>query len=126
MAKQRIYQFDLNGQTKTLDFGMYCWELFGEMMHVGPDQIMTVFHGETTFRAMRTVVYCGIVANDYLHDAPPSVTEADIVKWLNDSPEVLGSIFTTAMQVFFDIDAKAEKTEKAQKKSPLRSRKSKK
>lgn len=127
MAKQLVYQFELGGQTRTLNFGMYCWELFCEKMNIGPSDIMSVFKDGGTFRAMRMIIFCGIAANDFLNDLPISVTENDTAKWMNESPTLLGKVFTTAMNTFFDIDGKKEEgPERGQKKSPSRSKRSKK
>lgn len=125
MAKQLIYQFDINGQVKTLNFGMYCWEMFCEKMDIGPDEIITVFMGKTTFKAMRLIAYCGIVANDFIQGVPDSVSESDIIKWLNDVPDVMQDIFNAAMKAFIGPQTEKE-ISKPQKKSPSRSKKSKK
>lgn len=125
MAKQLIYQFDIGGQTRTLNFGMYFWELFCEKMGVGPSDIMSVFKDGGTFRGMRMIVFCGIAAHDFLNDLPTSITESDTAKWLNDSPEMMGDIFTIAMRTLFGVSEKTEGNGN-QKKSPSRSPKSKK
>lgn len=124
MAKQLKYQFDINGQTRTLDFGMYCWELFCEKMEVKPDHIQAPFLDHRQFKAARLLVYCGIVANDCLSGQPDSVTEQDVIKWLNADPDVMNLIYETAMKTFYGIDE--IKVKEDDKKKVSRSRKSKK
>jgi hypothetical protein len=111
MAKQLIHQFDINGQTRTFNFGMYCWEIFCEKMDVAPGDMLTVFQGGKTFKAIRFVVYCGIVANDFLNGVPDSVTEREVAAWLNNEPDGMGLIFNAAMLTFYDTEA--EKMEDA-------------
>lgn len=122
MARQLKYEFEIGGKVRVLDFGMYCWELFCEKMNIGPDNLLFVFQGGTTFKAMRLVVYCGIVSNDFLSGRPDSVTEEEVTKILNDSPEAMNEVFKTAMTCFY---GEAEKKKKA-KQSHSRSKKSKK
>lgn len=126
--KQLIYQFDIAGTTRTLDFGMSCWEMFCEKMDVAPSDILSVFQGGKTFRSMRMVAYCGIAAHDYLEGKPSTVTEQEVAKWLNANPQVMESIFAAALGTFYGVDTSAVKaeTEPASKKKASRSAKSKK
>lgn len=122
MAKQIKYEFIIGGEKRTLDFGMYFWEIFCEKMDIGPDNLLTVFTGASTFKSMRLMTYCGIISNDFLNGMPDSVTEEEVARMLNDNPEVMNEIFAKAMSVFFG----GEETEKKKKASPSRSKKSKK
>lgn len=122
MAKQTKYEFIIGGEKRILDFGMYFWEIFCEKMNIGPDNLLTVFTGASTFKSMRLMTYCGIISNDFLNGIPDSVTEAEVAKMLNDNPEVMSEIFTKGMSVFYG----GGETEKKRKVSPSRSKKSKK
>lgn len=124
MARQLKFEFELGGNSVVLDFGMYCWELFCEKMNIGPDELLAAFQGGTTFKSMRMLAYCGLSANDFLLDVPETYTEVEVAKMLNDSPEVMNDIFNKAMECFYGI--KEEKPKSGQKKSPSRSKKSKK
>lgn len=126
MAKQLVYQFELGGQTRTLNFGWYCWELFGEKMDVNPDEVIACFQGPKTFRAMRIVVYCAIVANDYLNRLPNSVTEQDVAIWLNENGEIMNEIIVAALQNFTGINADEIEVKNPSKKKSSRSKRSKK
>jgi len=106
MEKVTVYQFDVKGQTLTLDFGMYCWDLFCERMHASPSRISEVFSGSQTFKAMRCLIVCGVEANAYLRDLPNSATEADVTKIINDSPEIMGKMVRVAFETFIALNQK--------------------
>lgn len=113
MAKQLKYQFDIDGKTLTMDFGMYCWEVFCEKMDIRPEDMVLSFDGPSTFKRMRMVAVCGSIANDYLEDNPDPMSEKEITRILNGNPEITKTIFETAMSTFFgtekeDMDGSAK------------------
>lgn len=99
MARQVVFDFDLGGSTRRLNFGMACWEFFCERMNVPPADILASFTGPTLFKAVRMVVYSAIASHDYLKGSPPSVTEIDVANWLNEDPGLIQEIFTIAVAV---------------------------
>ena len=106
MKKTTVFQFVAQGRTLTLDFGWYCWELFCEKMNVSPSRITEVFTGPHTLKAIRCLIVCGVEANAYLRDLPKSITEADVTKMINDSPELMGEILNTAAGAFITLNQK--------------------
>lgn len=110
MKTKTVYQFDIDGQTRTFDFGMYCWSLFCEKMDVSPAEVLTAFTGPQTFKALRYLLFFGITANDHLRGLPDSITEVESVKMINDSPELIGDIFNVAVEAFIALNQKAVET----------------
>lgn len=123
MAKQLVYQFEIGGETLTMNFGMYCWELFCEKMDIDPSNLLSVFQGGKTFKSMRMIAYCGIMADDYMNDRPSVLSEKDIAKFLNDDPKMMNDIFDAALNTFY---FQGEKKPETGKKKVSRSTKSKK
>lgn len=128
MARQRVFEIEIGGKKRTLDFGLYCWEVFCEKMNVPPGEILGVFQGPATFKAMRILLFSAIIANDFLYGQPNSVTEREVAGWLNDDPGKIQEIFTIAIsnlmpEVQEDVP---QKVSKDNKKKASRSKTSKK
>lgn len=148
MAKQIIYQFDIGGQTRTLNFGMLAWDIFCETMNVSLGKSMGCFavlktdesgnpiEGENGLfmynespsigRASRVICYAGIVSNDRLNGVPDSVSLADIDAIYNETPEIIADIASTAINVRTEKILDQVKADNGSKKKASRSKKSKK
>lgn len=156
MAKQLIYQFDINGTTRTLNFGMLAWDIFCEEMDISLLHSMECFarprkdeagnpaidaEGNIQYepspqvgKASRMICYAGIVCNDRLNGIPDSVTLAEVNSLYNDDPDMIADIAAVAIDLRLEkvrdkLDAQKEKAAAEappSKKKASRSMKSKK
>lgn len=120
MAKQIEFEFDIAGVKRSLNFGMYCWEVFCDKMGISASEIVSSFQTGNVFKAMRMLVISGIDAHDYLAGNPNSVKEVEVTRWINDDPGFIDKVFGSAMSVFIDshkTEAEANQSEEDQKKS---------
>lgn len=106
---------------RVLNFGMICWEKYSESMEVGPDEIISVLKSNKSFRAMRTLVYSALKAQEYFDDKD-EITEKQVAEWINDDFGIVQQIFAKATETLIEKQTAGS----GEKKSRSRSTKSKK
>lgn len=96
MVVKTKFTYSLGGKKIHADFCMYCWEVFCEIMDTSLDDIMNCFTDKRSIRAMRTVIYSGIQAYDYLNDKESGLTEKDVTKLVSKDPKKALAIVSEA------------------------------
>lgn len=96
MAKQLRFEYELGGEKRVLNFGYLCWEIYCETMDIGPDEIVSVLKTSKSFKAMRTLIYSAIRAQQMLDKSTIIISEDDIIPWINDDFDKVQEIFYQA------------------------------
>lgn len=85
MTKQRgYYKIKLGGKERTLHFSMNFWAAFTENMDIGLENLAEVFAGNLSLKAIRSLVYCGILTNDQEQGNAIDYNEFTVGIWLED------------------------------------------
>jgi hypothetical protein len=85
MTKQRgYYKIKLGGKERTLHFSMNFWAAFTENMDIGLEGLSEVFAGNLSLKAIRCLVYCGILTNDQEQGNAIDYNEFSVGIWLED------------------------------------------
>lgn len=85
MTKQRgYYTIKLGGKDRTLHFSMNFWANFTETMGIGLDGLGQVFAGNLSLKAIRALVYCGILTYDQEEGNEIDYNEFKVGVWIED------------------------------------------
>ena len=83
--KKRGYiTIKLGGRNRTLHFSMNFWAIFTEQMGIGIDKIAETFQEGLNIKAMRSLIYAGILAYDQEEGNPIDYNEFKVGNWMED------------------------------------------
>ena len=83
--KKRGYiTIKLGGKNRTLHFSMNFWAIFTEQMGIGIDKIAETFQEGLNIKAMRSLIYAGILAYDQEEGNPIDYNEFKVGNWMED------------------------------------------
>jgi len=83
--KKRGYiTIKLGGRNRTLHFSMNFWAIFTEQMGIGIDKIGDTFQEGLNIKAMRSLIYAGILAYDQEEGNPIDYNEFKVGNWMED------------------------------------------
>lgn len=83
--KKRGYiTIKLGGRNRTLHFSMNFWAIFTEQMGIGIDKIGDTFQEGLNIKAMRSLIYAGILAYDQEEGNPIDYNEFNVGNWMED------------------------------------------
>lgn len=74
----------LGGRNRTLHFSMNFWAIFTEQMGIGIDKIGDTFQEGLNIKAMRSLIYAGILAYDQEEGNPIDYNEFKVGNWMED------------------------------------------
>ena len=85
MTKQRGYhKIKLGGKQRTLHFSMNFWANFTEILGIGLSDLGEVFSGNLSIKAIRALVYSGILTYDQEEGNQIDYNEFKVGVWLED------------------------------------------
>lgn len=83
--KKRGYiTIKLGGRNRTLHFSMNFWAIFTEQMGIGIDKIGETFQDGLNIKAMRSLIYAGILAYDQEEGNPIDYNEFKVGNWMEE------------------------------------------
>jgi hypothetical protein len=96
MTKQRGYhKTKLGGKIRTLHFSMNFWANFTEAMGIGLEGLGDIFASNLSLKAIRTLIYAGLLAYDQEEGNEIDYNEFKVGVWLEDlNAEELEKIIT--------------------------------
>ena len=101
MKKQRgYYKIKLGGKQRTLHFSMNFWANFTDIMGINLEGIGELFAGGLSIKAIRGLIYSGMLANDQEQGNEIDYNEFQVGVWLEDVDaktleEVIGAMTET-------------------------------
>jgi len=85
MTKQRgYYKIEMGGKERTLHFSMNFWANFTEILGIGLSELGEVFSGNLSIKAIRALVYSGILTYDQEEGNEIDYNEFKVGVWLED------------------------------------------
>ena len=85
MTKQRGYhKIKLGGKQRTLHFSMNFWANFTDSLGIGLEGIGEVFANGLSIKAIRALVYAGLLAHDQEEGNEVDYNEFKVGMWLED------------------------------------------
>jgi len=85
MTKQRgYYKIEMGGKERTLHFSMNFWANFTEILGIGLSDLGEVFSGNLSIKAIRALVYSGILTYDQEEGNEIDYNEFKVGVWLED------------------------------------------
>jgi hypothetical protein len=99
-------EITLGGQKRTMDVSLNTWDMARKRLGVSWAKLSARFSGNEAISTFRTLVTCGIVANDRNNDRPDSVTEDQVTEWLMSNSGELIAISEAVKKSSLAIAAK--------------------
>jgi hypothetical protein len=98
--KKRSYlTTKIGGKNRTFHFSMNFWSEFTEQMGISLEQIGEAFSNGVSLKALRAIVYSGLLANDMENDNPIDYNLFKVGQWMDDiTPEQINEIIETMLQ----------------------------
>jgi hypothetical protein len=90
-ASERV-EITLGDKTRVLNLNMRCWQDFCKFMGVSWEDAAGCFSGKAAIRAICTLVFCGIIANDSATGQPFSITYTRVLELATDDFDNLAKI----------------------------------
>jgi hypothetical protein len=82
--KRGYYTIKLGGKNRVMHFSMNFWANFTELLNISLQDLGTVFDGGVSIKAIRALVYAGILANDQEQGNEIEYNEFKVGMWLED------------------------------------------
>lgn len=82
--KRGYYTTKLGGKNRTLHFSMNFWAELTELLEVSLEDVGSLFSKGLSIKAIRSIVYCGLLANDMEQGNEVDYTEFKVGSWLDD------------------------------------------
>lgn len=97
--KRGYYTISIGGKSRTMHFSMNFWSNLTEMMGISLDQIGTIFENGISLKAIRTLIYSGLLAHDQEQKNEIDYDEFSVGMWLDDVPaEKLEDIISAMLE----------------------------
>ena len=85
MRKQRgYYKVKLGGKQRTLHFSMNFWANFTDIMGISLEAIGEVFSSGVSIKAIRSLIYAAMLANDQEQGNEIDYNEFQVGMWIED------------------------------------------
>lgn len=127
MARQLVYEFDIDGEKIIIDFGLKCWEVFCEEMDIPMEGIINSFQGGQQIKAAKVLFYAGLCSYHFVNRMPFNMSKEDVEILLNNRYDIVEKTTEFGLNELLIMISEAKlKDEKKKKVSPSRSKKSKK
>lgn len=89
----------IGGKNRTMHFSMNFWSEFTDVMGVSLEQIGEVFQNGVSIKALRAIIYAGLLANDMENDNNIDYSLFKVGQWMDDvTPEQINDIVSSMMQ----------------------------
>lgn len=82
--KRGYYTLKLGGKNRTMHFSMNFWANFTDLMGISLEEIGTVFAKGLSIKAIRTLIYAALLAQDQEQGTEPDYNEFTVGAWLED------------------------------------------
>lgn len=82
--KRGYYSLKIGGKIRTLHFSMNFWANFTDLMGISLEEIGTVFANGLSIKAIRTLIYAALLAQDQEQGTEPDYNEFTVGAWLED------------------------------------------
>lgn len=82
--KRGYYTLKLGGKNRTMHFSMNFWANFTDLMGISLEEIGTVFANGLSIKAIRTLIYAALLAQDQEQGTEPDYNEFTVGAWLED------------------------------------------
>lgn len=82
--KRGYYTLKLGGKNRTMHFSMNFWANFTDLMGISLEEIGTVFANGLSIKAIRTLIYAALLAQDQEQGTEPDYNEFKVGAWLED------------------------------------------
>lgn len=82
--KRGYYTTKLGGKNRTMHFSMNFWANFTDLMGISLEKVGEVFSGGLSLKAIRTLIYSGLLAQDQEQGNEPDYNEFTVGAWLED------------------------------------------
>jgi hypothetical protein len=97
--KRGYYTTKLGGKNRTMHFSMNFWANFTELMGVSLEGIGKVFEGGLSLKAVRSLIYSALLAQDQEQGNEPDYNEFTVGAWLEDlEADSLNDIINAMME----------------------------
>ena len=97
--KRGYYTLNLGGKERVLHFSMNFWANFTEILDISLEEIATVFEKGVSLKAIRTLIYSGLLAYDQENGNEIDYNEYSVGSWLEDiTPDDLEKIIASMME----------------------------
>ncbi len=82
--KRGYYTLNVGGKERVLHFSMNFWANFTEILDISLEEIATVFEKGVSLKAIRTLIYSGLLAYDQENGNDIEYNEYTVGSWLED------------------------------------------
>lgn len=82
--KRGYYTTKLGGKNRTMHFSMNFWANFTDLMGISLEKVGEVFSGGLSLKAIRTLIYSALLAQDQEQGNEPDYNEFTVGAWLED------------------------------------------
>jgi hypothetical protein len=97
--KRGYYTLKLGGKNRTMHFSMNFWANFTDLMGISLEEIGTVFANGLSIKAIRTLIYAALLAQDQEQGNEPDYNEFTVGAWLEDfNAEELENVINAMME----------------------------
>lgn len=97
--KRGYYTLKLGGKNRTMHFSMNFWANFTDLMGISLEEIGTVFANGLSIKAIRTLIYAALLAQDQEQGTEPDYNEFTVGAWLEDfNAEELENVINAMME----------------------------
>ena len=97
--KRGYYTLNIGGKERVLHFSMNFWANFTEILGISLEEIANVFDKGVSLKAIRTLIYSGLLAYDQESGNEIDYNEYTVGSWLEDiTPEDLEKIISAMME----------------------------
>ncbi len=92
--KRGYHTIKLGGKNRTLHFSMNFWAELTDLLEISLEDVGSVFSKGLSIKAIRSIIYCGLLANDKEEGNEIDYTEYKVGSWLDDldSSEIEGIV----------------------------------
>jgi len=82
--KRGYYTIKLGGKNRVMHFSMNFWANFTDLLGISLQELGDVFAGGVSIKAIRTLIYSGLLANDQEQGNEIDYNEFKVGMWLED------------------------------------------
>lgn len=82
--KRGYYTIKLGGKNRVMHFSMNFWANFTDLLNISLEDLGKVFENGVSIKAIRTLIYSGLLANDQEQNNEIDYNEFTVGLWLED------------------------------------------
>lgn len=82
--KRGYHTIKLGGKNRTLHFSMNFWAELTDLLEVSLEDVGSIFSKGLSIKTIRSIIFCGLLANDKEEGNEIDYTEYKVGSWLDD------------------------------------------